>query len=207
LLLDELGVDVVGVVNGGFDAVPFETVVVPDGVEEAGLAAGRAEEPEMAVGAGGGTGDVAENFVVDHGGFVDDDDIDGVAEAGLHVVGDGEDFGAVGEFDGVLFAAGAALGDAKRGSVGDDFFDDDAGAVFTIGEDEDFRFRVIDGVVEGFDGDDGGFSPLAGAAEDEAVGFVVEDFDLFGLGLEVEGGFGPLAGFFEGFWYFRTHFG
>ena len=44
LFLDELGVEVFGVFNGGFDAVPVEPVVVPDGVEDAGLATGRAEE-------------------------------------------------------------------------------------------------------------------------------------------------------------------
>ena len=50
-------------------------------------------------------------------------------------------------------------------------------------------------MVEGFDGDGGGLAPLAIAAEDEVFGVGIEDFGLLGFGLEVEGGFGPFAGF------------
>ena len=152
-----------------------------------------AEEPEPAVGAGEGAGDVADDFVVNESGLIDDDDVGGVADAGTGVVGDGKDFGAVGEFDGVLLAVSVAAADVERGGVGDEFFDDDAGVVLGIGEDDDFRFGVLEGKVEGFEGDEGGLAPLAGATEDEAVAIVIEDFDLFGFGFEIEGGFGPLA--------------
>ncbi len=67
-----------GVVDGGFDAVPIEGFVVPDGIEEAGLAARGADEPEAAIGAG-----------EDEGCFVDDDDVGCVADTGALVVGDG----------------------------------------------------------------------------------------------------------------------
>ena len=39
-----------------------------------------------------------------------------------------------------------------------------------------------------------GLAPLAVAAEDQETGIGVEDLCLFGGGLEVEGGFGPLGG-------------
>lgn len=191
---NEGGVGIGRVVNGGFDAMPVEGFVVPDGVEEAGLTAGCPDEPEAAVGTGEDAGDVAENLVVDEGGFIDDDDVGGVADAGTLVVSDGEDAGLVGEFEGVAFAVGAAAGDFDGGGVGGDFFDDDAGVIFGIGEDEDFGFGVIQGVMEGFDGDDGGLAPLAGATEDEAMGVVVEDFGLLGFGVEKEDGFGPGGG-------------
>ena len=75
--------------------MPIDGFVVPDGVEEAGLAAGGADEPEAAVGAG-----------EDAGGFVDDDDVGGVADTGALVVGDGEDARTVGEFERVALAVG-----------------------------------------------------------------------------------------------------
>jgi len=191
---NEGGIGIGRVVDGGFNAMPVEGFVVPDGVEEAGLTAGGTDEPEAAVGAGEDARDVAENLVVDEGGFVDDDDVGGVADAGTLIVGDGENAGLVGEFDGVTFAVSAAAGDFDGGGVGGDFFDDNAGVIFGIGEDEDFGFGVIQGEMEGFDGDDGGLAPLAGATEDEAMGVVVEDFGLFGFGVEKEGGFSPGGG-------------
>lgn len=109
-------------------------------------------------------------------------------------MGDGEDARTVGEFEGVALAVGAAARDFDGGGIGGDFFDDDAGVVFGIREDEDLGFRVLEGIMEGLYGDDGRLAPLAGAAEDEAMGVVVEDFGLFGFGVEIEGGFGPGGG-------------
>ena len=50
-------------------------------------------------------------------------------------------------------------------------------------------------MVEGFDGNCRGLAPLAVAAEDEVFGGGIEDLGLFGFGVEVEGGFGPFAGY------------
>ena len=96
LLLNECRVHVLGVGDGGFDAMPAVGLVVPDGEEQAGLAAGRAEHPHLAVGPREAAREVADDFVVNEGGFVDDDDIGGVADDRSGVAGDGEDAGAVG---------------------------------------------------------------------------------------------------------------
>ena len=69
---------------------------MPDVIEKAGLAVGRGEEPELAVGAGEGGAGGADDIVLDESGFVDDDDVAGVAAAALFGIGDGEDFTTVG---------------------------------------------------------------------------------------------------------------
>ena len=47
--------------------------------------------------------------------------------------------------------------------------------------------------MEGFNGDYGGFAPLAGTAENEPVGVVIEDGCLDFVRVEVEGFIGPFG--------------
>lgn len=58
---------------------------------------------------------------------------------------------------------------------------------------EDGGVGAGEGEVEGLDGGEGGFAELAAAEEDEALGGGVEDAGLEGIGMEVEGGGGPLG--------------
>ena len=75
LEFEELLVDFRAVVDVGEDAGPVLGFVVPVVVEEAGLAAGGGEQPDAAVGAGDEGGDGEVDFVLDDGGFVNDEDV------------------------------------------------------------------------------------------------------------------------------------
>lgn len=119
------------------------------------------------------------HFVGDEGGLVDED------EGGGGVAAD--DAAAVGEdggcgVDAVSFAEFAGEQERETAEEAQHF----GGLVERGGGEEDLGVGAGPGEVEGFDGGDPGFAPLAGAADDEAVGVVVEDFSLDGVGLEVE---------------------
>ena len=102
-------------------------------------------------------------------------------------------------------AGDAFTGEAEDGGGLANFAEEEFGLFEGIGDDDDLRAGVEDGGMEGFDGDDGGFAPLAGTAEDEAVGFVIEDGFLDGVGLEVEKFLGPLGDDWD--CWFWTHLG
>ena len=59
-----------------------------------------------------------------------------------------------------------------------------------FGDHEDGGFGVEDGVMDRFDGCDGGFAPLAGAIEDDVFVLDFEDLDLVGVGFDAEDGLG-----------------
>ena len=65
-------IDVGTVVDAGDDAMPLWAFVVPDVVEEAGLAAGRRHDPDFAVGSAYRGADGPIDGVLYERGFVDD---------------------------------------------------------------------------------------------------------------------------------------
>ena len=189
-----VGVDLGTVGDVGEDAGPFRAFVVPDVVEEAGLAARGGHEPDLAVGSRDGAAYGPIDAVLHEGSFVDDEDVGGVADAGVAAVGDGDDVAAVGELDGIFEAHDAAEADVEAAGIDAGFVDENRGLVLGSREDHDGLVGRGEGVVEGLDGNRRGLSPLAVAAYDEVLGVCIEDFGLLDFGLEVEGGFGPFAG-------------
>ena len=151
-------------------------------------------EPDLAVGSGDGAADGPIDAVFDEGGFVDDEDVGGVADAGVAAVGDGDDVAAVGQLDGVFKAHDAAETDVETAGIEAGLVDENRRLGLGSGENHDALVGRGERVVEGLDGNRRGLAPLAVAAQDEVFGVGVEDFGLFDFGLEVEGGFGPFAG-------------
>jgi hypothetical protein len=87
-----------GQVGGGdFEAGPGDFLVVPLGVEEAGVGAGGGDEPEGAVGGGEGAGEDFEHGVGDDGSLLEDEEVGGVAAVVADDAGETDEAGAVRE--------------------------------------------------------------------------------------------------------------
>jgi len=96
---EEFRIDVRAVRYGRENFVPAGVFLAfPNVVEKARRAARRGHEPDGSVGARGGRRDGEVDEVLDEGGFVDDENVGGGADAGVGRVGDSEDLTAVVEF-------------------------------------------------------------------------------------------------------------
>lgn len=155
---------------------------MPGFVEEAGLFVGGGEDPEAALG-GGEHGDEGDDEVFgDAGGFVDDDEVGaGDADDVIGDVGEADDAGEVGEDEGVLVDAVRGEGDGEVAEEGFGFAKPFGGLGEGAAGGEDEAVGVVEGEVDGLEGGDGGFAPLAGAAEEEPGGGGVEDGFLGGV--------------------------
>jgi hypothetical protein len=136
LLGEEFGGDAGTFEGGDFEFDPVDFRVFPLIEEESVLVAGGGDEPEVAVGGGEGAGEDVEDLVGDDGGFLEDEEVGGVAAVVVDDAGEADEAGGVGEeggvgVDGVGFdfdvegreeAADDAdeLGGAAEGGGGDD---------------------------------------------------------------------------------------
>jgi hypothetical protein len=166
-------------------------------VEEAGVAVGGGHDEEGSVAGSGEEGADGEvERVGDPAGFVDDEEAD-FAEAAdvVALAGKGDDARGVGELEGVAVCAVRAQGVAgePRGEVAD-FAQEFGGLALGGGEQNSFRSRGVDGMVEGAEGGGGGFAPLAAAVDEDAGMGGVEDLGLERVGDEAQVLFGPECG-------------
>ncbi len=182
---DEAGLPEAGGVVGGFE-------------EEATLAGGGGEGEELS---GGDCEDGAEgevDVVGETGRLVEDEEGDSREAAGGGVAGgEGDDARAIGERQGVGVAARAG-GDAEAGEEEVDLAEEFEGLAEGGGDEEgEGSGRTVEEVVDGEDGGEGGFAPLAGAAEEAAGVGGSEEGVLVGVGNEAEGEAGEPSGVFE----------
>lgn len=181
-----------GALPGGFCAMPLV-------IEEAGLAVWGRHEPERATGDGEhGVEGVIER-VGDEGGFIEDEE--GDAGKAADIGGDARetnDAAAVGQKERVGIAAIATRVDVELTEQSTGLVNPLTGLAGGGCGDDDERFGVMPGVMERFDGGNGGLAPLAGATEHEANSRGAQDFSLDGVGLPVEAGLGPEGGVGDG---------
>ena len=195
LLLKEGGRDARAGGGGGADALPLGTPLNPGFVEEPVLAEGGAHEPEGAGADGEHGAEGHVELVGDAGGFVDEEQGDG-GEAAVGGFGSGQadNAGLVGENQGDLVVAIALGPDAELACEGSGLAEE-LGALAGAGaDDDDEAGGVMESMVDGLGGDDGGFAPLPGAVQDTAIGVGVQHARLKSVGREPQGMANPFGG-------------
>jgi len=182
---------------GGWDgdAGPVGIRGGPGVVEEASAALWGGHEPDVSIADGDHGADGEVEVIGDEGGLIDEQQGDsGEAADGGFAAGEADHSGEVGELerDGIIAVAAHGVAEFTDKVAG---FSYKFAALAVAGRnDEDEAPGMRLQAMQGFDGADGGFSPLAAAVEDDELLQAAEHGGLDGIGLKSEPGAGEVDG-------------
>jgi len=170
-------------------------LAVPEVVEGSGLPAWSRHDPDFAVSSRYRGADRPIDTVLDEGGCVDNQDVGGVADAGVAAVSDGDDIAAVGQLEGEGKAHYPADADVHPERENAGFVHENRGLVLGSREDHDGLIRLGDRQMKCLDGDGRGLAPLAVARSAmRYLASVSRTSVCFGFGSKLRAVVGPFAG-------------